>query len=146
QSSFSTGGTRGHNKTYEGETDTIYLGCWPREVFHRIGLFDEELVRNQDDEFNLRLTRNGGKIWQSVRIKSWYYPPESLGSLFQQQIQYGYWKVRVIQKHKIPASIRHLVPACFLLSLIFLVLASPWSSVAFWGWIGLAGTYMLCNL
>ena len=108
-------------------------------------MFDEELVRNQDDEFNLRLTRSGGKIWQSPRIKSWYRARRSLKSLFQQQVQYGYWKVRVIQKHKIPASIRHLIPGCFVLALIFLALASPWSRRALWGWIGLAGVYLLCN-
>ena len=55
QSPFSFGGTRGHNPNYEGLVDTVYLGCWPRHVFDRIGMFDEELVRNQDDEFNLRL-------------------------------------------------------------------------------------------
>jgi glycosyltransferase involved in cell wall biosynthesis len=146
QSAFAIGGARCHDLNYTGVVDTVYLGCWPRTVFERIGLFDEELVRNQDDEFNLRLTRAGGKIWQSPRIKSWYQPRESLGSLFQQQIQYGYWKVRVIQKHKIPASIRHLVPGCFVLSLLFLALAFPWSRVAFGGWIGLAGIYVLCNL
>ena len=146
QSAFAVGGALCHRSDYEGTLDTVYLGCWPIEVFERIGLFDEEFVRSEDDEFNLRLTRAGGKIWQSPRIKSWYHPRESLGSLLQQQVQYGYWKVRVIQKHKIPASIRHLIPGCFVLSLIFLALASPWSRVALWGWIGLAGLYLLCNL
>ena len=103
-------GLAGTTANYEGKLDTVYLGCWPREVFERIGLFDEELVRNQDDEFNLRLARAGGKIWQSPRIKSWYSPRGSLGDLFRQQMQYGYWKVRVIQKHRMPASVRHLVP------------------------------------
>src|SRR5262249_1054067 len=70
QSSFSTGGARVRDADYTGLIDTVYLGCWPRTVFDRIGLFDEELVRNQDDEFNLRLTRASGKIWQSPRIKS----------------------------------------------------------------------------
>ena len=102
QSAFAVGGALGHRSDYEGTLDTVYLGCWPVEVFERIGLFDEEMVRSEDDEFNLRLTRAGGKIWQSPRIKSWYHPRESLGSLLCQQIQYGYWKVRVIQKHKIP--------------------------------------------
>ena len=71
QSSFANGGARAHNPNYSGPVDTVYLGCWPREVFDRIGFFDDELVRNQDDEFNLRLVRNGGRIWQSVKIKSW---------------------------------------------------------------------------
>src|SRR5262249_53760198 len=97
QSPFAVGGARGHDFHYEGAIDTVYLGCWPREVFDRIGLFDEEFVRNQDDEFNLRLARAGGKIWQSPRIKSWYRPRGSLKALWRQYVQYGYWKVRVIQ-------------------------------------------------
>src|SRR5689334_5169766 len=103
QSAFGIGGGRAHDPNYTGVVDTVYLGCWPRRVFDRFGLFDEELVRNQDDEFNLRITRGGGKIWQSRSIKSSYQPRGSLHLLFQQQLQYGYWKVRVIQKHKIPA-------------------------------------------
>ena len=129
QSPFSVGGARGHKPYYEGPLDTVYLGCWPREIFDRIGRFDEDLVRNQDDEFNLRILKAGGRIWQSPRIRSWYTPRESLRLLFQQQRQYGYWKVRVIQKHKIPASIRHLVPAAFVLSLVILPLRltdRPW--------------------
>ena len=93
QSSFAVGGARSHSPLYEGEVDSVYLGCWRREVFDRIGLFDEDLVRNQDDEFNLRLVRSGGRIWQSPRIRSWYRPRNSLRNLFRQYAQYGYWKV-----------------------------------------------------
>ena len=117
-SPFAVGGARWHDLDYVGAADTVHLGCWRREVFDRIGLFDEELVRNQDDEFNLRLTRAGGKIWHSPRIKSWYRPRESLRALIRQYMQYGYWKVRVIQKHKMPASVRHLIPGGFVLLLI----------------------------
>ena len=146
QSSFGAGGARGHDADYEGEIDTVYLGCWPRQVFDRIGFFDEELVRNQDDEFNLRLTRAGGRIWQSPRVKSWYTPRESLGALFRQYVQYGYWKVRVIQKHKIPASPRHLVPGGFVFFLIGLpVVALLWTP-ALWIWLGLVAAYAACNI
>ncbi len=110
---FSVGGARWHNPDYEGSTATVYGGIYRREVFDRIGLFDEELVRNQDDELNLRLIRAGGKIWQSPSIKSWYSPRDSLSSLFRQYYQYGYWKVKVIQKHHLPASVRHLAPGLF---------------------------------
>jgi hypothetical protein len=146
QSPFAMGGRRGHNPAYEGPLDTVYLGCWRREVFNHIGLFDEELVRNQDDEFNLRLTRAGGKIWQSPQIKSWYKPRESLGALFRQYMQYGYWKVRVIQKHKLPASVRHLVPGGFVLSFIVLLLVSLVWPPAIWGWLGLVGAYSVGNV
>jgi len=55
QSPFAAGGARGHDSAYEGAVDLVYLGCWRREVFDRVGLFDEGLVRNQDDEFDFRL-------------------------------------------------------------------------------------------
>jgi glycosyltransferase involved in cell wall biosynthesis len=146
RSPFGVGGARGHNEAYEGIVDTVYLGCWRRDLFNRIGFFDEGLVRNQDDEFNLRLTRAGGKIWQSPRIKSWYTPRGSLRALFRQYMQYGYWKVRVIQKHKIPASVRHVVPGCFVLLLLALPLLSPLWSPALWIWLATVGVYGVCNV
>lgn len=146
QSPFSFGGTRGHNADYEGPVDTVYLGCWPRRIFDRIGMFDERLVRNQDDEFNLRLTRSGGKVWQSPRIRSWYKPRSSFRELFNQYKQYGYWKVRVIQKHKTPASFRHLIPAGFVFLVLVLSLMSFWWSPATYLCFTLLGLYVLCNL
>ena len=143
---FAVGGARGHNVDYAGPVDTVYLGCWHREVFERIGLFDEELVRNQDDEFNFRLLRSGGKIWQSPTILSWYTPRAALRDLFRQYWQYGYWKVRVIQKHHAPASFRHLIPGSFAASLLVLTLASPFLMLARLGLAGLLGVYFLALL
>lgn len=130
-SPFSVGGARFHDPDYEGFVDTVTYGCWRKETFQRFGCFDEELVRNQDDEHNLRIVRGGGKIWQSPEIKSWYRPRGSLRELFKQYMQYGYWKVRVIQKHKLPGSIRHLVPGTFVLGLTLLFLLSVFSFLLF---------------
>jgi succinoglycan biosynthesis protein ExoA len=115
-------------------------------VSERIGLFDETLMRNQDDELNLRLLRAGGTIWQSLCIKSWYSPRCSLRALFQQYRQYGYWKVRVIQKHKLPASIRHVVPCGFVFALLTLPVLGLWWAPAWWGWLGLVGIYSAGNV
>jgi succinoglycan biosynthesis protein ExoA len=119
-SAFATGGARWHNPDYEGPCDTVFGGFYKRTVFDRIGMFDEELVRNQDDEFNLRLNRAGGKVWHSPKTRSWYRPRKSLLALFRRCKDDGYWKVRVIQKHKVPASWRHLVPGAFVFALISL--------------------------
>ena len=140
-SGFSCGGARWHNIAYEGEADTVFGGFYRREVFSRLGGFDESLVRNQDDEFNLRLRRSGGRIWHSPRIRSWYYPRADLKSLFQQYIQYGYWKVRVIQKHRLPASWRHLVPGSFVLALVAWPLLGLLWPPLLWLWIGLIALY-----
>lgn len=128
-SPFSCGGSRFHDVTYEGEVDTVTCGCWEKTTLERLGLFDEELIRNQDDELNLRLCRAGGRVWQTPAIKVWYYPRSSLFATFRQYAQYGYWKVRVIQKHKLPASFRHLVPGLFVFSLVGGSLGSLWSSL-----------------
>ena len=145
-SPFCVGGARWHDVAYEGPADTVFGGVYRRDVFERIGLFDETLVRNQDDEFNLRLIRAGGKIWHSPRIKSWYRPRASLSALFRQYMQYGYWKVRVIQKHRIPASLRHLVPGSFVFCLVVLPVIGLLYPVLLWIWLGLIGLYLCCNL
>jgi glycosyltransferase involved in cell wall biosynthesis len=141
-SSFAVGGARSHDSLYEGPVDSVYLGCWPRESFERFGLFDENMVRNQDDELNLRISRGGGKIWQSPRIKCVYNSRSSLGGLFRQYLQYGYWKVRILQKHKLPASIRHLVPSVFICALLWLPLIALKIAIFWWIWLFLVSSYM----
>jgi glycosyltransferase involved in cell wall biosynthesis len=141
-SPFSVGGARFHDPDHEGEVDTVPYGCWRRETLHRVGEFDEKLIRNQDDEHNLRIRLAGGRIWQSPRIVSWYYPRASLAVLFRQYFQYGYWKVRVIQKHGRPASARHLVPVLFVIGVLTGWLAGflyPWLGLAYGGGLALYG-------
>src|SRR5258707_4602609 len=103
-SRFSTGGARFHDVNYEGWVDTVPYGCWRKITLERIGLFDETLVRNQDDELNLRLLRAGGQTRQSPAIVSWYSPRPTVSSLFYQYFQYGFWKLAVIRKHSISPS------------------------------------------
>jgi glycosyltransferase involved in cell wall biosynthesis len=91
--------------------DTLAFGAYRREVFDRIGTFDEELVRNQDDEFNLRLTQSGGRIWLDPSICTTYWSRASVRSAFRQYFQYGAYKVRVAQKRRTLPSARSLVPA-----------------------------------
>jgi succinoglycan biosynthesis protein ExoA len=145
-SPFSVGGARFHKADFEGYVDTVTYGCWRREAFERFGLFDEGLVRNQDDEHNLRIIRGGGKVWQSPRIKSWYAPRGSLAALFWQYYQYGYWKVRVIQKHRLPASIRHLVPGLFVFGLLVCLMGAPFVWMLRMAGLAALGCYGCCLL
>ena len=93
---------------------------WPRRVFERIGLFDEELVRNQDDELNYRLRKAGGRIVLNSAMRSWYQNRQSVADLVRQYYQYGQWKVRVLQKHPRQMSWRHFVPPAFVAGLVVL--------------------------
>jgi succinoglycan biosynthesis protein ExoA len=146
QSPFSSGGAGSREVDYEGEVDSVYLGCWRKSTLERLGGFDEELVRNQDDELNLRLIRMGGRVWQSSLIKSSYYPRASLIALFRQYAQYGYWKVRVIQKHRLPASVRHLVPGTFLFIVGLVGILSLFSHLARLSLVGIVGLYGIATM
>lgn len=97
--------------------DTVWGGCYKKEVFGKIGLFDEDFLRNQDDELNYRLTKSGGTIYLVPGIRLYYYARPSLSKLWAQYFQFGYWKVRVIRKHRLPASWRHIVPIALVLGI-----------------------------
>ncbi len=120
QSRWVAGGALSRRLDYDGPADTVYLGAWPRQAFERFGSFDEALVRNQDDEHNLRILRGGGSIWQSSRIRSAYRPRARLAQVFRQYLQYGYWKPFVMKKHGQAAQWRHVVPALFVVALVVL--------------------------
>jgi succinoglycan biosynthesis protein ExoA len=96
-----------------GPVDTVPFGAYPREVFARIGDFDAELVRSQDDELNFRLQQAGGTVWYDPAICTDYFANRSLRRFWRQYFQYGEYKVRVAQKRNGFASVRHVVPATF---------------------------------
>ena len=97
--------------------DTVAFPVYRRSALERIGRFDESLVRNQDDELNLRLVRAGGRILLLPDLRIVYFCQSTLRGLWRQYHGYGFWKVRVIQKHGAPASLRHLVPAALVAAL-----------------------------
>jgi glycosyltransferase involved in cell wall biosynthesis len=122
-SSFATGGASFRQANYTGPADTVPYGCWRRDLLLRLGLFDESLVRNQDDELNFRIQRIGGMVWQDESILSYYRPRSTLGALFRQYFQYGLWKVAVLRKHRVVASLRQLVPVGAFMAGVSLLLA-----------------------
>ena len=102
---------------HSGYVDTLTFGLYHRWVFDKVGLFDEELVRNQDDDMNLRILQAGGRLYMDERISCVYYSRSNLGQLYRQYFQYGYWRTRTLRKHGKVASFRQLVPALFVAAL-----------------------------
>jgi glycosyltransferase involved in cell wall biosynthesis len=80
------------------EVDTVAFGCFRRDVFVRAGLFDEELIRNQDDEFNFRLISRGGRVLLLPEVSCRYFARRSLAHLSRMYYQYGYFKPLVVRK------------------------------------------------
>lgn len=128
---------------YQGHVDTLAFGAYWRWVFDKIGFFDEELVRNQDDELNMRLILNGGKIYMTPSIRSRYFPRSSLKKLARQYYQYGFWRIRTIQKHKRPATVRQIIPLAFVCLWIVLIFASLFTLSGKCMLTGFAALYLL---
>ena len=143
---FGVGGARFHYSEREEWVDTVYMGAWPRQVFERIGLFDEEQVRNQDDEFNYRLLEHNGRILLSPNIRSRYYTRNTPRSLWRQYYQYGYWKVRVMQKHPRQMRPRQFVPSLFAGTLLLTLGLTPFATIGRWGAMLAVGCYTVGNL
>jgi glycosyltransferase involved in cell wall biosynthesis len=97
--------------------DTVPFGCYRKEVFNKVGLFNENLNRTDDLEFNLRLKRAGGKILLVPDILSYYYARSTLMSLAKQNFGNGFWVLFSLRFVKLPFSLRHLVPFLFVSSL-----------------------------
>jgi glycosyltransferase involved in cell wall biosynthesis len=112
------------------ETDTLTFGAFSPQVFPSVGLFDESLRRNQDDEFNLRVRRSGGRVVLDPTIRVHYRPRGTVGGLFRQYYEYGLWKVPVALKHRQPPSPRSLAPVVFVASLCVLGPAAVRSRLA----------------
>jgi succinoglycan biosynthesis protein ExoA len=144
-SRFGVGDSAFHYAKRPGPVETVFPGFWPRWVFERIGLFDPELLRNQDDELNYRIRAAGGTVWFDPSITVTYRPREAWRRLFDQHRQYGMYKVRVMQKHPRAGRWRHLVPGFFVGSLLVAPVGviAPWFSVIP---IGSAGAYLVANL
>ncbi|MEX2113424.1 MAG: glycosyltransferase family 2 protein [Pirellulales bacterium] len=113
-------------ENYEGYVEGAQFPTFHRWVFDRIGMFDEKLVRNQDDELNYRINQAGGKSYVSPRVKYVYYVRGRVGQLFKQYFHYSFWRIPVIRKHKKPTTLRQVVPPLFFLTMLALVVLGIW--------------------
>lgn len=100
------------------EVDTVPFGCFHRSIFDKIGFYDEELVRNQDDELNARIIQSGGKIYLIPDLKCEYFARDTAKKVFKMFYQYGVFKPLVNKKLGSPATVRQFFPLLFVLGLL----------------------------
>jgi glycosyltransferase involved in cell wall biosynthesis len=145
-SAFGVGGSA--FRTVRGQTmlvDTIAFPAYTRRAVELAGPFDEELVRNQDDEYNYRLRKLGCRLLLADDVRAEYYSRSTLRSLWRQYFQYGFWKVRVMQKHPRQMRLRQFAPPAFVLALIGGGALAPFSAAIRWGWLAMIALYVLAS-
>ena len=110
--------------------DTVPFGAFRRSLLERVGYFDEELLTNEDYEFNVRIRQAGGKIWLDPAIRSVYFARQNLAELARQYGRYGYWKARMLRRYPGTIRWRQALPPLFVLSLLVLLLLAIWWPVS----------------
>ena len=126
--------------------DSVPFPAYTRAIIERAGLYDEELVRNQDDEYNYRLRKLGARILLAADVHSTYYSRSTFRSLWKQFFQYGFWKVRVLQKHPRQMRPRQFIPPAFVATLLGSGLLALWTHQGRYLLALVAGMYIFANL
>ncbi len=125
------------------QVDTVPFGCYRKEVFKKIGFYDEELVRNQDDELNARLIQHGGKIYLLPEIVIDYFARDTIGKTARMFYQYGLYKPLVNKKLGAPATLRQFVPVGFVLGIIFGAILSIFVPYLWIAYVSVLALYVL---
>ena len=117
-SKFGVGNSQFRTNGESGYVDTVPFGAFRREVFTKYGGYDERLVRNQDNEMNYRIRKNGGKIFLADDIHTAYYCRDSVSGVLSMARKNGMWNVITMKLCPGSMGLRHFVPLLFVLSVI----------------------------
>ncbi len=143
---FSTGNAAARGSEREGPVDAVAYPMWRRELFARVGLFDDAFVRNQDDDFDLRIRRAGGVVYQTPAMRVTYIVRASLRALLGQYYQYGFWKAAVLKKHRRLADWKPFVPLAFFGVIMGAVVAGIWTPYPIYGAAAVAALYLAADV
>lgn len=135
-SKFGVGNSQFRTNGESGYVDTVPFGAFKREVFSKYGGYDERLVRNQDNEMNYRIRKNGGKIYLSSNIRLSYYCRDTVKGISDMAFKNGMWNVITMKLCPGSMGIRHFIPLSFVLSVIGLFLLG-FLHPFFWASLGL---------
>jgi len=130
----------------EGVTDTVAYGCYRRSVFDRIGLFDERLVRNQDYEFNRRISAAGEQVWRTPEIHARYFNQGRIKGLLSQAFRTGKWNTWMWYVAPYSFSLRHAVPGLFVGTLFLTLVGGLFSPVSIAAFLALLLLHLLFGL
>ena len=128
---FGVGNSRFRTGSTEGYVDTVPFGAFRRELFDRIGMYNEKLVRNQDVDLNARIRKSGGKIYQTPALRTEYHPVAGFWELLRLTFRTSQWHLFSFGENRSSLGLRHFAPTVFVIGLAGFIGASLFSRVAF---------------
>ena len=117
---FGVGGSDFRIGDADKYVDTVPYGAFKKEIFEKVGLFDTDLLRSEDNEMNARIRKAGGKIWLASDIRFKYYCRDTFSAILKMALQNGNALFYTMKKNPGATSLRHFIPFLFLLSVIVL--------------------------
>jgi cellulose synthase/poly-beta-1,6-N-acetylglucosamine synthase-like glycosyltransferase len=138
---FGVGNSKFRTSKQNGYVDTVPFGAYRRDVFKEVGLFDECLVRNQDNELSSRIIDSGGKIYLTPELTAYYYNQSTISGLLKQALRTGMWNIVTIKIKPAAFRWRHFIPFLFVTALLVLGLFSMFYSPMQFTFIALVGLY-----
>lgn len=120
-SKFGVGNSQFRTNGKDGYVDTVPFGAFRRSVFEKLGLFDERLIRSEDNEINYRIRKNGGKVYMNGDIKLTYYCRDTVKEILKMAFRNGLWTIITMKVCPGTMGLRHFIPFAFVMSIIGLV-------------------------
>src|SRR5206468_6796522 len=127
----------------EGFVDTVPFGAFRKEIFERVGMYNEKLVRNQDNDLNARIRKAGGRIYLTPVLTTHYYPVKNFQGLLKYAFKTSKWHIFTLRENRESMGLRHLAPAVFLILLLLLLPASFASVSALTLLIAMVSVYLV---
>jgi glycosyltransferase involved in cell wall biosynthesis len=143
---FGVGNSRFRTSLKEGFVDTVPFGAFRKDLFARVGAYDEQLGRNEDNDLNARIRQAGGKIFLTPALTLNYFPAARFSQLLKQTYRSSEWHLFSLLRSRSSMSARHLLPAAFLLGLCALGGLAFITSLAWFALAGVLGIYLLAAL
>lgn len=128
------------NKNQQEAVDTVAFACFKKSLWQRLGGYDENLLTNEDYDFNYRARMQGDRVILDRSEHCNYFARESLPKLSAQYRRYGKWKARMLRRHPRSVRARHLVAPIFVTSIMALGALGLWKAEA---WLMLAAELVL---
>ena len=115
---------------------SVFHGAYTKEVIDKVGLFNENLIRTEDNEYHYRVGKAGYQICYDPSIKSYYQTRNSLKGMLKQKYQNGLWIGRTLYVCPGCVSLFHLVPFAFVIAIIITAILAfigiGWPAIALW--------------